>query len=519
MRFRLVESLLMEDLVDAKKYYPNISQEDFDRVIALDPTFNRAQDKLGTYGKWLLKLFTKKALDDEHKVHELLVDFDANKNNLKDRDIMKYTSIDDLESMLNDDDSYKELSRRQSLRQVQKKVHKTDVEQDAQKVFENDNWIVYVPKTYEASCKLGRGTSWCTATTESDNYYKRYTNEGKLYININKKDPSEKYQFHFETQSYMDSDDSPIDIIDFFVENVDLFNFYKTIIGNDATDGDNNKIIPAVSFLIENSSDTFIYSKDNAELFEKYGTWLSSTLKHLIIDKSVSVIPESAFYNFTELQTVEIQDGVTSIGNFAFSGCESLTSITIPNSVTSIGDYAIEACTSLTSITIPDSVTSIGVFAFEVCTNLVNITIPNSLTSISNSVFYGCSGLTSITIPNSVMRIGSDAFSGCNSLTSVTIGNSVTRIGSYAFNECISLTSITIPDGVTRIGYRAFYGCTGLISIVMPDSVTSIGDSAFRDCSNLKKVYYDGTKKQWDSILILAGNDDLLKSEIVFNSI
>ena len=35
----------MEDLVDAKKYYPNISQEDFDRVISLDPTFRKEQDR------------------------------------------------------------------------------------------------------------------------------------------------------------------------------------------------------------------------------------------------------------------------------------------------------------------------------------------------------------------------------------------------------------------------------------------------------------------------------------------
>ena len=472
MRFRLIESLLMEDLVYAKKYYPNISQEDFDIVIALDPTFRKEQDKLGTYGKWLLRLFTKKALDDESKVRELLVDFDANKNNLKDRDIMKYTSIDDLENMLNDENSYKELSRRQSLRQVQKKVHKTDVEQDAQKVFENNNWIVYVPKTYEASCKLGRGTSWCTATTENNNYYKQYTRKGKLYININKKDPSEKYQFHFETRSYMDSDDEPIDIIDFFVENADLFNFYKTIIGNNALSAKGAEIIPAVSFILDNASDTFIYSKDNAESFQQYGTWLSSTLKHLIIDKSVSVIPESAFYNFAELQTVEIPDSVTSIGDFAFFGCSNLTSITIPNSITSIGDYVFFSCYSLTSINIPNSVTSIGERAFKYCSSLTSLTIPNSVTSIDDGAFYGCKGLTSITIPDSV-----------------------TIIGSSAFKYCSSLTSLTIPDSVTRIG----------------------GD-AFNKCSNLEKVYYKGTKKQWNSIDILNGNDYLLKSEIIFNA-
>ena len=365
-------------------------------------------------------------MDDESKVHELLLDFDANKNNLKDRDIMKYTSIDDLESMLDDENSYKELSRRQSLRQVQKKVHKTDVEQDAQKVFENNNWVVYIPKTYEASCKLGRGTNWCTATTENDNYYKEYTKKGKLYININKNDPSKKYQFHFRTKSYMDSKDNPINIVEFFVENLDLFNFYKTIISNNALSANGAKIISAVSFLMENPSGTFTYSKDTAEAFKKYNAWLRNAVKHLIVDKSVSVIPGSTFYNFAELQTVEIQYGVTSIGSKAFRYCFSLTSVTISNSVKSIGGGA----------------------------------------------FYGCS-----------------------SLTSVTIGNSVTSIGS-----------------------SAFYGCENLKSITIPDSVRSISDWAFWGCSNLKKVYYKGTKEQWDSINSSDGNASLFNANIIFNA-
>ena len=327
MKFRLDEQSLVETLEDAKKYYPNISQEDFDRVIAIDPTFSREQDKLGTYGKWLLRLFTKKALDDENKVRELLLDFDANKNNLKDKDIMKYTSVDELENMLNDDDSYKELSRRQSLRQVQKKVHKTDAEQDAEKVFENSNWVVYVPKTYEASCKLGRGTNWCTATTENDKYYKQYTRKGKLYINIDKNDTSEKYQFHFETKSYMYSDDEPIDIIDFFIENVDLFNFYKTIIGNNALSANDAKIIPTVSYLIKNPSDTFIYSKDTADIFEQGHGEFSERLKHLIIDKSITSIGVGVFMPCYRLTSITIPDSVTSIGEDAFSGCSRLNEV------------------------------------------------------------------------------------------------------------------------------------------------------------------------------------------------
>ena len=447
MRFRLVESLLMEDLVDVKKYYPNISQEDFDRIIALDPTFNREQDKLGTYGKWILSLFNKGKLTDEGHVFDLLTRFESEKNNLKNKDIGHFNSIEEVDDYLDDESNYKSLSNRQKLRKTQKAVRQSNLKDDADLLFSNNNWEVWVPHTYEASCKLGRGASWCTATTENDYYYKQYTNEGKLYININKKDPSEKYQFHFETRSYMDSDDEPINIVDFFIENVDLFNFYKTIIGDDAL-YKKWKIIPTVSFLIENSSDTFIYSKDNAKSFKKYSVWLRRrTLKHLIIDKSVSVIPASAFYNFTELQTVEIQDGVTSLGDGVFSDCYSLSSITIPNSVTSIGIFAFLSCSSLTNVTIPDGITSIG---------------------------------------------------------------------SYAFSNCRSLKSVTIPDSVTSIGDRAFYSCDSLKSITIPDSVRSIGKYAFHYCKNLKKVYYDGTKEQWNSISISDENESLFNADIIF---
>ena len=114
-----------------------------------------------------------------------------------------------------------------------------------------------------------------------------------------------------------------------------------------------------------------------------------------------------------ELETVIIEDGVTSIGHYAFDGCSGLTSIEIPNSVTSIGDHAFNGCSGLTSIEIPNSVTSIGDYAFYNCSGLTSIEIPNSVTSIGSSAFYGCSGLTSIEIPNSVTSIGNYAFRNC----------------------------------------------------------------------------------------------------------
>ena len=68
---------------------------------------------------------------------------------------------------------------------------------------------------------------------------------------------------------------------------------------------------------------------------------------------------------FRDIESVEIENGITSIGDYAFEWCNYLTTITIPDSVTSIGDYAFRGCTGLTSISIPDSVTSIGKSAFD----------------------------------------------------------------------------------------------------------------------------------------------------------
>ncbi|MBO4693671.1 MAG: leucine-rich repeat protein [Clostridia bacterium] len=73
------------------------------------------------------------------------------------------------------------------------------------------------------------------------------------------------------------------------------------------------------------------------------------------------------------IQTVIIEEGVTSIGNYAFNGFTSLTSVTIPNSVTSIGKYAF-VVTNLTSVNIPGNVTSIGTYAFGSCSNLESVT-------------------------------------------------------------------------------------------------------------------------------------------------
>ena len=105
--------------------------------------------------------------------------------------------------------------------------------------------------------------------------------------------------------------------------------------------------------------------------------------------KGIIVIPDKFTFNAKDYN-------VTSIGEYAFYNCSELTSIQLPNSVTSIGHHAFHYCRGLKSITIPSFVKSIGDRAFDYCDVLSSITIPNSVKSIGEYAFEGCSKLISI---------------------------------------------------------------------------------------------------------------------------
>lgn len=203
----LMEEFLLEDIAAVKEHYPSIDDDTFNKLIRLDPTFKENVDRVGTYGRWLLELYKKtNQIPDEH-IKELLITFDKNKNHfpIEKRDINRYKSVEELEDMLNDTEI--NLTQNQLAKQHRKEKHKVNLVQDANYLGQFGNYEVYIPETYAASCKLGSGTTWCTASTSSENYFDSYTRQGNLYILINVNDPSKKYQIHFETNSFMNKDD------------------------------------------------------------------------------------------------------------------------------------------------------------------------------------------------------------------------------------------------------------------------------------------------------------------------
>ena len=61
---------------------------------------------------------------------------------------------------------------------------------DATQVFENDQFIIMVPESKEASCYYGAGTKWCVASTDTDSHYNNYKQSGELYYIIDKTKPT-----------------------------------------------------------------------------------------------------------------------------------------------------------------------------------------------------------------------------------------------------------------------------------------------------------------------------------------
>ena len=81
-------------------------------------------------------------------------------------------------------------------------------------------------------------------------------------------------------------------------------------------------------------------------------------------------IGRGAFSGNEHIQSVDIEDGLTSIGLCAFSSCRNLQSVRIPNGVTRIEWNTFNYCKNLQSISLPGSVIYIGVCAFGGCNNL-----------------------------------------------------------------------------------------------------------------------------------------------------
>ena len=174
------------------------------------------------------------------------------------------------------------------------------------------------------------------------------------------------------------------------------------------------------------------------------------------------------------IQTVTLDEGVTSVGAYAFYACTALTTLNLPASLNAYGDYAFAWCVKLTSAQIPAASGS-GAQCAPQCTA--------SAPAAAHSVRHGAD------------TFGTGAFTGCAALTSVTIPVGTAAIPANAFASCTKLKTVSIPETVTAIGDAAFRGA-GLTFVTLPASVSDLGGSAFQGCASLAGARFLGTPPQ-----------------------
>jgi len=208
-----------------EKFYKDIDDKLYGTIISLDPTYNAQKDIMGNYTKWLLrpdnlaKLKTTKE-EDFYKIKDDLTKFHklktSNKLPLELRDINKFNLDKLLEYIFNNYSDEISASKTQEIKSVKGEAEKYDF----------PKWTVIVPKTEEASCYYGKGTRWCTAATQGKNYFDLYKSRGNLWILINKDDPNEKYQLHFEDGQFMDVMDRDYSLLEILKTDSKLYDFF-----------------------------------------------------------------------------------------------------------------------------------------------------------------------------------------------------------------------------------------------------------------------------------------------------
>ena len=270
-----------ERLAFLKDKYKGVPENVFNGIVAADPTTVVKDNqivKVGGYTQWLLTQYEKatpasksRFIEDLYKANDDLGVYNKLKSRLpqEQRDINRIKSLEDLTAAV-------EPLRGQKTAGEQKK----EVKGDAIKVMNTTEWTVVIPKTKEASCSYGAGTRWCTAS-DKYNYFEQYSKDGPLYIVIHhttgvadhgeppfqdqptphgeKKPMDEKWQFHFQSNQFMDEADSGIDIKEFFEEHPEVGKAIAKYAEDQLSAGLAGEGYPRSSEATKQQRDTFLY--------------------------------------------------------------------------------------------------------------------------------------------------------------------------------------------------------------------------------------------------------------------
>ena len=297
----------------------------------------------------------------------------------------------------------------------------------------------------------------------------------------------------------------------------------------------------------------FFVDENNIELLTYFGENIDVILPNTI-DGHTYMVANDAFYNRSDIVSINLGDGVISIGERAFSGCKSLTNVTLGKNIQSIGSDAFLGCDGLQyvnytgsvsdwcgisfgnylsnpfsivgnfyvggnevlKLVIPEEVREIMQYAFYNCVNLKSVVFGKGLKSIMGkntflsipAAFCNCKSLEAVVLPASLDWVGTTPFVGCDKLCSIVVEEGNVKYDSR--NNCNAVIdtrynilmfgckTTVIPESVVEIETGAFEGCNGLINVTVPANVVKFGLQIFRNCKGLKSATILGAVKDID---------------------
>ena len=171
----VTESVLMERL------FPELKSWEYNDLLELTSDNGQAN----AYTKWLGKLFIKgevKIFDKSNtNIKDIISSHKRLRNAKKVKDIMQYSSWKEMENDVEN--------------KLENHIFNSDFNQKAKKGFKiianEGSFILGEINNREAAMKYGKGTKWCTSSTNDDRYFNYYKNEDEgryLFYLIDKND-------------------------------------------------------------------------------------------------------------------------------------------------------------------------------------------------------------------------------------------------------------------------------------------------------------------------------------------
>jgi hypothetical protein len=403
--FRLIDADPTTRKNDVDLSYYEISIEDMNRV------------NVGQYTPWLIKQYlnlfpkgededrvTKREVErqvelffeDLYKVSDDLTKFNRFKGRLAPelRDINKLTI-----RQLADAVGRFSLEKTKASKEEKKQAATTYEHPGGEVIFRGQEWtVVKISEKgdlgFDAACfyggnnlKSGKGeTNWCTSAPGLK-WFHSYIKDGPLYIIIHNTPksfkysdittgelsglPAERYQFHFQSQQFMNPDDDQIDLVKFLNDNKELKKVFKPEFAKSLSIGGEKLIIDSfshgvVGYFIR------LYGLDD------------------LIDYQPSTLKELQIQNGDRNDvTINIPD---SIGRF-----KDLNVVLFDNCIESI----------------PDSICNLSKLRFLALVNNQKLTeIPECVSDLPNLYFLNLKGSPNVKVPQSILTKGTDIGGG-----------------------------------------------------------------------------------------------------------